>query len=182
MATIDADRLRQLFAGLGELLAEPTTLCLIGSAPAIASGQTDRQTADIDIWHAQSKYDAGDLEQACQGLGVLYDPRGELDPDAIYLQIVRPGLVQLPPDFDVESLGRYGQLDIVMPAPEIIVAAKLVRATAVDILDAVWWVRHRNLEAGQIEESVESLPEGRSRETASENLPLLRLTVERNGR
>ena len=179
MATIDADRLRQLFAGLGELLAEPTTLCLIGSAPAIASGQSGRQTADIDLWHARSHYDAGDLDRACRELGVLYDPRGELDPDAIYLQIVRPGLVQLPPDFDVESLGRYGRLDVVMPAPEVIVAAKLVRGSDVDIEDAVWWVGQRNLDLGQVADAVSRIPDAGSRETAAENLSLLGLAAGR---
>jgi hypothetical protein len=39
-------------------------------------------------------------------LGVLFDPRGvHLDPNDIYIQIVRKGIVNLPSHFDLERLG-----------------------------------------------------------------------------
>lgn len=175
MAKIDAERVIRLFSNLGEKLRQPTTLCLIGSTPAIASGQPGRQTADIDVWHEKSDYDAGDLARACREVGLLYDPTGELDPDSIYVQLVRPGVVRLPADFEVESIGRYGKLSIVMPPPEIIVAAKLVRGSEADIHDAIWWVHRRNLALSKLEARIHDFPDLRDREAALENLTFVRL-------
>jgi hypothetical protein len=56
----------------------------------------------------------------------LYDPKDELDPDAVYVQIVQPGIVKLPLDFKVEILGRYGNLTVAMPDPALLSAVKLV--------------------------------------------------------
>jgi len=41
--TIDRDRLVRIFDRLGEKLATPATICVIGSSPAIIMGQPDRQ-------------------------------------------------------------------------------------------------------------------------------------------
>jgi len=46
---------------LGQKLAKPATICLIGSSPGIVSGQPDRQSADIDIWRQSSVYDETEL-------------------------------------------------------------------------------------------------------------------------
>jgi len=100
--TIDRERLVRIFDELGQKLTNPTTICLIGSSPAIASGQPERQSADIDVWRPRSAYEETEFRRACQDLGLLFDPTGELDPDAIYIQIVQPGLVKLPADFPVE--------------------------------------------------------------------------------
>ncbi len=175
MAALDAQRIRSIFAGLGERLVRPTTLCLIGSAPGIASGQPARQTADIDLWHPASDYDAGDLERASRELGVLYDPRGELDPDKVYLQVVRPGIVRLPEDFAMETIGRFGKLTVVMPSPAVLVAAKLTRGTDEDIEDAVWWVGQRRMDVETVEAGIRQFPDVRDREAALENLTLVRL-------
>jgi len=43
-----------LFAQIGEKLAGPATLSLIGSTPGIISGQASRQIAAIDLWHTGS--------------------------------------------------------------------------------------------------------------------------------
>jgi hypothetical protein len=175
MATLDAERLRGIFARLGDLLARPTTLCLIGSAPAIVTGQPDRQTADIDLWHSASDYDAADLERACQTAGLLYDPPGELVAGAIYIQVVRPGVVRLPENFDVDVVGRFGKLAVVMPKPSVLVAAKLTRGSEIDIEDAVWWVTRSGMETKELEAAIGQLPRARDRETALENLVLVRL-------
>src|SRR2546422_562965 len=104
---LDRCRLVQIFDALGRGLARPTTICVIGSPPGIASGQPDRQSLDIDVWWPRSEYDEAEFRRACQNAGVLFDPRGELDPNAVYVQIVRPGVVKLPRDFNIEILGRY---------------------------------------------------------------------------
>jgi hypothetical protein len=175
MAKLDAARIRDLFAQLGERLGRPATLCLIGSTPGIASGQPARQTADIDVWHDASDYDAGDLAQACEAVGLLFDPRGELDPDKSYLQIVRPGIVRLPDELRLETIDRFGKLTAMMPAPGALVAAKLVRGSDTDLEDVVWWVRQRRLDVEEIERYIAELPDPRDRETAVDNLSLVQL-------
>src|SRR5262245_18209088 len=104
---IDLARLNNIFDKLGVALKKQPTLCLIGSTPGIATGQPDRQTPDLDVWFTGSHYDISDLTQACEELGILYDPKGELDPDAVYIQVVRPGIVNLPAAFDIELIGTY---------------------------------------------------------------------------
>jgi hypothetical protein len=175
MAALDAERLRAIFARLGDALARPTTLCLIGSAPAIATGQPDRQTADIDLWHSASDYDAADLERACKTAGLLYDPRDELVAGAIYVQVVRPGVVRLPDNFEVDLVGTFGKLTVVMPKPSVLVAAKLTRGNEIDIHDAVWWVTQSGMETKELETAIGQLPRARDRETALENLVFVRL-------
>lgn len=176
MAVLDAEHVLRLFSELGDKLARPTTLCLIGSTPAIASGQPGRQTTDIDLWHDESDYDTGDLARACRELGVAFDPQGVLEPEAIYIQVVRPGIVRLPPGCPVEAVGRFGNLTVTMPKPEILVAAKLIRASDADIQDIAWWVHRRNLGIDNIEAAIRTFPRHRDREVASENMTFVRLT------
>jgi hypothetical protein len=175
MAIIDAEQLAGIFAALGDALARPASLCLIGSTPGIMSGQPGRQTADIDVWHAASDYDAGDLARACRDIGLLYDPREELEAGAVYIQVVRPGIVRLPTDFDLEVIGTFGRLRAVMPPPAILVAAKLVRGTDTDIHDVAWWVRDRDLRVQEVAAAIQNLPDSRGREAAAENLTFVRL-------
>ena len=177
MPIIDAEYINALFARLGEMLRKPAALCLIGSTPGIASGQPGRQTADIDLWHAKSDYDSGELARACTEAGLLYDPRGELDQDAAYMQVVRPGVVRLPGDFALEILGRFGNLTIGMPPPEILIAAKLVRGSDRDVEDAIWWVRERGLRHVDLTDAIRALPRASDREAASENLTLIELVI-----
>lgn len=177
---IDASAVTDIFERLGSALQMPTMLCLIGSTPGIASGQAERQTPDMDVWLAASDFDTGDLSKACRDAGILFDPKGEIDPEQIYLQVVRPGIVRLPGDFVPEVIGKFGNLTVAMPPPEYIAAAKLVRGTEVDIDDVVWWVRQRGLDATDIEQAIEKLPNERDRETAIENMTFVQLVMGRD--
>jgi hypothetical protein len=105
----------------------------------------------------------------------LYDPREELDPEAIYIQIVRPGLVRLPQDLKVEVVGQYGALTIAMPEPALLAAAKLVRGDARDISDVAWWMKERALSLDAIRAAISHLPESSQRESAGENILLVEL-------
>jgi hypothetical protein len=172
---IDRQRIETLFEEIGRLLQKPTTLCIFGSSPAILLGQQERQTQDVDVWHPMSSYDAGDLRQACTGAGALYDPTHEVDPDEIYIQIVRQGIVALPHDFEVEVVAHYGNLTVAMPAPVVLSATKLVRSSESDIEDIVWWIKQRQLGFDDIALAVDTLPTHRIREVAKENLVLVRL-------
>ena len=165
----------ELFEKLGRKLNQPTTLCVFGSAPAIMLGQPTRQTQVIDVWHSSSTYDAGDLARACSEIGVLYDPKGMINPDSVYIQIVRPGIVALPREFETETIDRYGNLTVVMPSPVVLSAAKLVRANENDVNDIVWWVRHSKIAIEQLEKVIGQLPSQADQETAKENLVLVQL-------
>ncbi len=173
--TIDRDRLVRIFDELGQRLAAPAMICVIGSTPGIVLGQPDRQSQDIDVWRPHSQYDETQFRRACEQLGLLYDPRSELDPDAIYVQIVRPGLVNLPQDFKVEVIGKYGALTVAMPEPALLSAVKLVRGDPRDIEDVAWWIKERALDLEKIRAAVGSLPEPLQRETAGENVLLVEL-------
>jgi hypothetical protein len=172
---LDRDGLHEILARLGDALRRPATICLFGSAPGIANGQPDRQTEDIDVWRPASNYDEADLRQACAAAGVRFDPKEAIEPGAIYLQIVRPGIVNFPPMFDTELLGCYGSLTVVMPRPELLAAMKLIRADARDIDDVVWWVKERALASEEIREAVAKIPNPAQREAAEENLVFVRL-------
>ncbi len=174
---IDRERVTRLFDALGTALKQDTTLCLIGSTPAIFLGQNARQTQDVDVWHPASIYDAGDLSQACVAAGLLFDPTGELSPDAVYLQIVRPGIVSLPAKLDPEMISTFGRLKLVMPLPAIIAAAKLSRGSERDLEDVAWWISHRALGLEAVIFAIETLPRKSDRETASENAVLVRLVA-----
>ena len=80
----------------------------------------------------------------------MYDPRSELDRDAIYIQIVRPGLIKLPQNFSVEVVGEYGVLTVTMPEPALLSATKLVRGDPRDIEDVAWWAKERALDLDDI--------------------------------
>lgn len=172
---IEKGTLEELLGVLGKDLAEPTTICVVGSAAAILHGQPERQTPDIDIWGPESDFDIGALRRACERAGMLYDPRGEIDPDAIYLQILRPGITMFPEHFAVERIGRFGKLTVVMPAPALIVATKLARGLDSDIEDAAWWVRERNLSREAVEAAIESIPQPENQEAARENMIVIQL-------
>jgi hypothetical protein len=174
---IDPTRLMQIFDELGKRLVAPSTICLIGSSPGIVSGQADRQSMDIDVWRPRSTFDDTEFRRACQEAGLLFDPKGELDPEAVYVQIVQPGIVKLPADFKLDILGRYGALTVAMPEPALLSAAKLVRGDPRDIEDVAWWVKERALDLDAIRAAVSALPDASQREVAGGNVILVELIV-----
>ncbi|MFT3940298.1 DUF6036 family nucleotidyltransferase [Rhodopseudomonas sp.] len=171
----DRTKLLAIFDKLGSTLTKPTTICIIGSAPGIASGQPERQTGDMDVWRDQSRYDDTAFRIACEEAGVLFDPRGEINPESVYVQVIRKGVVNLPKEFDVEILGDFGNLRVVMPDPSLLVAAKLVRGSPRDIQDAVWWMQERALRTNDIRDAIGHLPDPIQREAAGENIVLVGL-------
>jgi hypothetical protein len=95
----------------------------------------------------------------------------------VYLQIVRPGVVALPPNFETEMIGRYGMLTVLMPTPVVLSTAKLVRASDNDVSDIVWWVRQRSITFKQIESMIDQLANPLQQETARDNLVFVRLVT-----
>ena len=175
--TIDRARLMSILDALGQKLSKPTTICLIGSSPGILRGQPERQSAGIDIWRPASAYDETDLRRACRESGILFDRKGELDPDAIYLQVVAPGIVKLPEDFKFDILGQYGALEVAMPKPALLSAAKLARGQARDVEDVAWRMKELGLGLADIRTAIDSLPDATQRETARDNIVFVELVV-----
>lgn len=175
---IDRNRLLGLLDELGRRLTRPTSTCLIGSAPAILRGQPERQSQGIEVWQQRSTYDDTDFRRACQDTGLVFDPRGELDPTAIYVQIIRPGIVDLPRAFDLDILGQYGALTVAMPKPALLTAAKLVRGDPRDIEDVAWWAGECALDLDEVKAAVATLPNLLQREVAEANLVLVELVTD----
>ncbi len=169
------EAINDVFSRLGAALQTPTRLCLIGSAPGIATGQPERQTMDVDVWFPGSHFDATDLARACAQTGVIFDPKGEIDPEKVYLQIVRPGIVRLPRDFEAEVIAVHGNLTVIMPPPEVLSASKLVRGDEIDVLDVIWWMNQRGLGADEVAAAIDGLPREADRDTARENLVFVAL-------
>jgi hypothetical protein len=172
---IDRERLRDILKRLGQALTRPTTLCLIGSTPGILAGQTDRNTSDIDVWEPRSKFNEDDFVQACRKVGLLYNPKGDLQESDIYVQIVEPGIVSVPLEFEPNSIASFGKLKVFAPPASAIAASKLVRAARHDIEDIGWWMRHRALTIEEIKTAIQTLPRKVDRETAGENLVFVQL-------
>ena len=105
-----------------------------------------------------------------------------MDPGAVYLQILRPGITMFPDHFAAERIGRFGNLTLVMPPPALIVATKLARGLESDIEDAAWWMRERDLPVAAIEAAIALIPQPDNREAARENLILIQLVARRPGR
>jgi hypothetical protein len=117
-----------------------------------------------------SAFDPGDMRQAVEGAGLRYDPRGEINANEIYLQVLRPGITMYPAEFPTEPLGTYGDLGVEMPPPALIVATKLSRATESDLEDVAWWVDHADIAREDIENAIGLIPQRRHREEATANL------------
>jgi hypothetical protein len=180
--TIDREHLARIFDELGKNLITPTTICVIGSSPGIISGQPDRQSQEIAVWRPGSKYDETDFRRVRRNLGIVFDPKGQLEPNAIYVQIIQPGVVKLPPDYIVEVLGQYGTLTVTMPQPALLLAAKLVRGDQRDIEDIAWWVKEHALDLKEIRAAIGSFPDSFDREAAGENIVLVELFIADKGK
>ncbi|WP_444997745.1 hypothetical protein [Aliikangiella sp. IMCC44359] len=172
---LDKTKIERVFQQLGEELDVLTILCIFGSAPAVFFGQQDRQAKDINVWHANSIYDNGKLSRTCSKVGILYEPKGEVESDSIYIQIVHPGIVALPKSFETETLAQFGNLKLVMPDPAVLSASKLVRANNNDIRDVVWWIQQRNIKQYQIDKVINNFPNSQHREKAKENMVVVQL-------
>ena len=177
---IDREKLQEIFGKLGQALKQPATLCLSGSAPGILLGQLDRNTSYVDVWRPNSDFEDTDFAAACTHAGLLFDPKGEVGDDDIYIQVVDPGIVALPSKFETQAIGRFGNLSVIIPAPSAIAASKLLRAAPQDIEDIAWWMRSRALTIQEIESAIIALPRAVDRETASENLVFVQLLERRH--
>jgi len=157
---------------ISQYLNKPTRLVLIGSSVGMLHGQPSRMTEDIDVWRPSSILDDGDMRQACERAGVLYDPKGDIPEDKPYLQMIMPGIVQLG-DYKTElKIYNFGNLEVLHPPVENIIASKLLRAELRDIEDCIFLRSKFSVEREKIENVIKSF-HGIKSEMAMENLVYL---------
>ena len=186
MATIDRTALLSLLERLDKALDKPTTLCIIGSCALMLMGNPTRSSHDVDIWLPASYFDAATLAKACQTAAIALNPIEDDAADgAPYLQLIHPGIVQLPPCRN-NLWGRAGasqpawqgaHLTIVLPPPAILIATKLARCEDRDLSDSLFLTERGSVSMTALNSAVQSLPHP-ARSVASENIVLLSLLIE----
>ncbi|MEJ6003696.1 hypothetical protein [Paucibacter soli] len=163
---------------VGEFLQKPTRLVLIGSSVGMWYGQPGRMTEDVDIWSPRSEVDLADISQACEKAGIHFDPREyDVPRDGLYLQMVTPGVVNVGKWKSESSMFKSGNLEVVHPPVENVIASKLVRAQPFDIDDIVFLMGRLQVSMTQVRAAVATLPES-AREVAEENMIYLEIRDE----
>lgn len=165
----------------------PARLCLIGSAAGIFSGQPSRTSMDLDVlacggrtsmdldvYAPGSRYDDAVLRKAVEAAGLLFDPKGMIEPDRPYVQIVHEGIVRVGAFRDADTMGlhRSKDLDVVSAPAANLVASKLVRGDTRDIEDIFYLMAKFAPPRTAVEAIVMSFPE-RQRLVAMENMVYL---------
>lgn len=103
-------------------------------------------------------------------MGLRYDPLSEVDEP--YLQLIRPGIVELPPH-EAEEAGRWGSLAVAIPPWSVLIAARLIRAEARDIANIFFLYRKFAIDRANIAFNISLIPGSRQPEKVRENLVCL---------
>ena len=177
---VDRKELKALLSKIDANLSSPGTICLIGSGATILLGQVSRQTDEIDVWTRASRVAMDDLRQVSETAGLGFDPKEEFPP-LPYVQIVHPGIVQVP-GWDADKREWMGEperevwkgerLTVTVPPPSVLVASKLVRGDDRDFEDCLWLMAAHGLDAPAVLEAVKALPR-HPRRKATDNLEIL---------
>ncbi len=149
----------------------PLRLCLIGSAACLFGGMEGRTSVDLDVWKPASSYDRIELQRAAEAAGLQFDPKSVLDPEAPYLQIIEPGLVEVG-EFVPVLIDRLGRLQLFRPPVENLIAAKLLRADPKDLADIRFLIGLHRPDAARVREIVRAFSAA-ARNRAEENLVYL---------
>ncbi|MEX1047916.1 MAG: DUF6036 family nucleotidyltransferase [Akkermansiaceae bacterium] len=174
--SFDRERWQRALADISEALGNEgpeLQLCLIGSAACLFGGMDGRTSRDLDIWKPASDYDLLELKSAVESAGLLFDPKGHLDPELPYIQIVEPGLTQIG-DFKPVRIDRLGRLILLRPPIENLIAAKLIRSEPKDIEDIQFLYKLHQPDPNRIKQIIESFPAS-ARERAGENIIYLEI-------
>jgi hypothetical protein len=165
------------FARIGEYLRErnvTAVLEIIGAWPVMESGMPGRTSMDLDVWLPGSRFDHAVFRDACHAAGLEFDPTTETDRP--YIQIVRPGLVHVPPH-EPEFSALFGSLTVQSPPPAALIASKLVRGAAKDIEDVLYLQSKFGISTDAVAGFASQITDRIARETATENLVYLRLST-----
>jgi len=145
----------------------------IGSWPVIDAGMPGRTSMDLDVWLPGSQFDQSALREACLAAEMGFDPIGEADTP--YIQLVRPGIVHVPPH-TAEYGSTYGSLTVNVPPAAALIASKLVRAAAKDIEDSLFLQNKFSISAADVANCANQITNPLARETATENVVYLRIS------
>lgn len=168
----DAKDLQLALERIGANLKKPTRLVLIGSTVGMWYGQPGRFTEDVDVWSPRSQVDMADIRQACEKAGLVFNPTEYDKPEGMYLQMVTPGVVHVGKYKDDTSMFVTGNLTVVHPPVQHIVASKMVRGSASDIEDVMFLMARMDLSMEDVRQAIETLPPA-LRDIASENMVLV---------
>ncbi len=144
---------------------------IIGAWPLIQAGMPGRTSLDLYVWTPGSQVDRGALQSACRAAGLDFDPTGETDQP--YLQLISPGIVQMP-EHTPQEAGAWAGLTLTIPPPAALAAAKLTRAEGKDIADVFFLCSRHGLREDQVATYIEKISDSVKRERARENLSYLR--------
>ncbi len=179
---LDFHALHELLQAINGQLLEAGRLCLIGSSATILLGQDARQTENLDVWVQASAIREAALKRACEAAGLSFDPKDAF-PSVPYLQLVHPGLVQVP-GWNAEKREWFGEservvwqgehLTVTVPPPTALLASKLVRGEPQDLEDCLWLMAAHAVEAEAIRTAIRALPKLAGRQ-AAENMEFLTL-------
>ena len=160
-------------AAIGEhlrALGSAATLEIIGAWPVMEAGLEGRTSLDLDVWMPASDADRTALAKACVAAGLDFNPTGETDRP--YVQLVQPGIIEVPEHVPVEA-GRWGALTIITPPPAALAAMKLVRAEPKDLADVLFLCSRHGLGKEDVAHYVQRIRDPQKRQTAEENLVYL---------
>jgi hypothetical protein len=172
MPGLSASQWKDKLAEIASFLQRPTSLCLIGSAAGMFGGQPNRMSIDLDTLQRASKFGYADLKQACERAGLLFNPQEEMEPDVPYIQLVEEGIVQVGKFSDTTPMFTEGQLVIVRPPMENVIASKLLRASPKDLEDIAFLLARYHVTPKAVAAVIEHFPYPH-KETAQENLVYL---------
>ena len=156
----------------------------VSSGATILLGQTTRQTDDIDVWAIACRITLSDLRRAVELSGLGFDPKEEFPPIP-YVQVVHPGIVQVPGWDGVtrawlgepeREVWRGEKLTVTVPPPRVIVASKLLRGNDRDLEDCLWLMAAHAVAAQDVANAIKALPRA-MRDTATDNLGMLGLVT-----
>ena len=183
---IDGTELKALLEKIDAGLDVGQVICLIGSGATILLGQPARGTDDLEIWAEASTITMPLLRAAIQAAGLDFDPKDEF-PSLPYVQIIHPGIVQVP-GFDPvrrrwfkrpEQIVWQGlRLRVTCPPGAALIASKLMRGSDRDFEDCLWIIAAQSVSAAAIVKAIKTLsPQPRAE--ADANFALLHLTKQR---
>ena len=170
---MDWAELEKKLTELGETLEKPVTLTVIGSAVCMSAGQAGRMTADIDVMRTGSVFDLNALKKACASIGIAFDPKGYDEPENAYLQLIDEGIVQIGKYKETTTLMTVGNLSVIRPPIENIIASKMVRGDDADFADAMFLIKKYSIAREDVKDVINTFKNKPAKETALENLDFL---------
>ena len=129
---------------------------------------------DLYTWQEASKFAYTDLKQACEKAGLLFNPTDELAPSTPYIQLVEAGIVEVGAFTKTTQMLEEGQLVVVRPSIENIIASKLLRVSAKDLTDIAYLMDHYDVPKQKVANVIRSFPPGKRAE-AEENMVYLKM-------